>query len=190
MAADRGGGGGIAGRGKDRPAEFSEEAQSRLEPGRSRPLQSGREPRRRRCAVCFSRDLHDAALGAGTGAACAARAGAARICRRGQSRPAAVSAAAGAARRRDLRLAAAMLDAGEILPSAALDAAARPRSFLPACRDLERAGLVVRMPPAWRASRPPRPLVTGDRRCAQALGARPRWRCWTSAWTSRWTARR
>ncbi len=27
--------------------------------------------------------------------------------------------------------------------------------------DLERAGLVVRMPPTWRASRPPRPLVTG-----------------------------
>jgi superfamily II DNA or RNA helicase len=27
--------------------------------------------------------------------------------------------------------------------------------------DLERAGLIVRMPPAWRASRPPRPLVTG-----------------------------
>jgi superfamily II DNA or RNA helicase len=27
--------------------------------------------------------------------------------------------------------------------------------------DLERAGLVVRMPPAWRANRPPRPLVTG-----------------------------
>ena len=27
--------------------------------------------------------------------------------------------------------------------------------------DLERAGVVVRMPPSWRASRPPRPQVTG-----------------------------
>ena len=41
---------------------------------------------RRRCTVRVSRHLHDAALGAGAGAARAARPGAARICRRGQSR--------------------------------------------------------------------------------------------------------
>ena len=35
--------------------------------------------------------------------------------------------------------------------------------------DLERAGVMVRMPPSWRANRPPRPKVTGDRRRPQAV---------------------
>ena len=96
----------VACRGEDRPAELPEEPEPRLEPGRPRALQPGREPPRRRCAVRLPRHLHHAALGPGARAARAARPGAARVRRRRQPREAAVAAAAGAARRRDLRLAA------------------------------------------------------------------------------------
>ena len=85
---------------------FPEGAESGLEPGRSRAFQPGGEPPRPRRALRLHGDLHDAPLGPGEGAACAARPGAARIRRRGEPRQAAVAAAAGAARRRDLRLAA------------------------------------------------------------------------------------
>ena len=85
-----------------------------LEPGRPRAFQSGREPPRPRRAVRLSRHLHHAAVGAGAGAAPAARSGVARICRRSQPRQAAVAAAAGAARRRDLPVAAADGRRGEI----------------------------------------------------------------------------
>jgi superfamily II DNA or RNA helicase len=53
-----------------------------------------------------------------------------------------------------------MLDAGELYHPLRWTPgeAARLLSSVP---DLESAGVVVRMPPAWRANRPPRPQVTG-----------------------------
>ena len=53
-----------------------------------------------------------------------------------------------------------MLDAGELFHPLRWtpQEAARLLASVP---DLESAGVVVRMPPAWRASRPPRPQVTG-----------------------------
>jgi superfamily II DNA or RNA helicase len=53
-----------------------------------------------------------------------------------------------------------MLDAGELFHP--LRWTPREASqLLASVPDLERAGVVVRMPPAWRANRPPRPQVTG-----------------------------
>ena len=117
---------------------------------------------------------------AGTGPACAARSGAARIRRRGQPRQAAVAAAAGAARRRDLRLAATDDGCRRDVSSAALGAT-RGVALLASVPDLESAGVVVRMPATWRASRPPRPQVTGT------VGARKpplsdSRACWISVW--------
>jgi superfamily II DNA or RNA helicase len=53
-----------------------------------------------------------------------------------------------------------MVDAGELFHPLRWT----PREaaqLLTSVPDLERAGVVVRMPPAWRANRPPRPQVTG-----------------------------
>ena len=173
VAGDRRGAGGVACRGKNRPAELPQGPESRLEPGRPRALQPGGEPQRRRCAVRLPRHLHDAAYRPGARAARAARPGAARIRRRGQSREAAVAAAAGAARRRDLRLAAADGRCGRALPSAALDAArglppARQRARPGTCRRRRAHAAVVACQPSAAAA--------GDRhrRRAQALGARAR----------------
>jgi superfamily II DNA or RNA helicase len=53
-----------------------------------------------------------------------------------------------------------MLDAGELFHP--LRWTPREASqLLASVPDLERAGVIVRMPPAWRANRPPRPQVTG-----------------------------
>ena len=175
VAGDRRGAGGVACRGKNRPAELPQGAESRLEPGRSRALQPGGEPPRRRSTVRLPRHLHDPALRPGARAARAARPGAARIRRRGQSREAAVAAAAGAARRRDLRLAPAMVDAGELYhplrwtpreASRLLGQRARPG----ACRRRRAHAAVVAGQPSAAAA------GDGHRRRAQALGARARGR--------------
>ena len=171
-----------------RPAELSEGPESGVEPGRPRALQPGREPPRRRRAVRLSRHLHHAAFRPGARAARAARPGAARICRRGQSRQDCCRCCCRCSappRRCDwLR---PMLDDRRVLPSVALDAARGRTVAWQRAADLESAGVIVRMPPAWRANRPPRPQVTGDRRRAQALGLGLEG-CWTFAWRSRWTA--
>ncbi len=62
---------------------------------------------------------------------------------------------------------------GRDLPSAALDA--RRSLAAPARRPAtgERAGVVVRMPAAWRGNRPPRPRVTAHGRRQAAVGTRP-----------------
>ena len=52
-----------------------------------------------------------------------------------------------------------MIDAGEIFHPLRWGPAEASR-FLPACPELETAGVVVRMPAAWRANRPARPQVT------------------------------
>ncbi len=59
-----------------------------------------------------------------------------------------------------------MIDAGEIFHPLRWGAAEASR-FLRSLPELESAGVVVRMPAAWRANRPPRPQVTGT------IGARP-----------------
>ena len=53
-----------------------------------------------------------------------------------------------------------MIDAGEIFHPLRWTPQEASR-FLASVPDLESAGVVVRMPAAWRASRPPRPQVTG-----------------------------
>ncbi len=53
-----------------------------------------------------------------------------------------------------------MVDAGELFHPLRWTPREAAR-LLASVPDLERAGVVVRMPPAWRASRPPRPQVTG-----------------------------
>ena len=142
-----------------------------LEPGRPRAFQSGREPPRRRSAVRVHGDLHDAALGAGQGAASAAGPGAARIRRRGEPRQAALAAAAGAACRRDLRLAAADGRCRRDFPSAALDPAEASRLLAKRRRTRRRrrgrahAGDVA-------APTPGAPEGHGDGRRARALETR------------------
>ena len=59
-----------------------------------------------------------------------------------------------------------MVDAGEIYHPLRWSPQEASR-FLASAADLERAGVVVRMPATWRASRPSRPLVTAK------IGARP-----------------
>ena len=59
-----------------------------------------------------------------------------------------------------------MVDAGEIFHPLRWSPAEASR-LLSSVPDLESAGVVVRMPASWRASRPPRPLVTAT------VGARP-----------------
>ena len=54
-----------------------------------------------------------------------------------------------------------MIDAGEIFTIRCAGRRGRPRACWPACPTWRHAGVVVRMPPTWRASRPPRPQVTG-----------------------------
>ena len=123
----------VARRGENRPAELPQGPEPRLEPGRPRALQPGREPQRRRCAVRLPRHLHDPALRPGARAARAAGPGAARIRRRGQPREAAVAAAAGAARGRDLRLAAADGRRGRDFTTRCAGRRARRRACSPAC---------------------------------------------------------
>ena len=53
-----------------------------------------------------------------------------------------------------------MLDAGELYHPLRWTPREASR-LLASVPDLERAGVVVRMPPSWRANRPPRPQVTG-----------------------------
>jgi len=53
-----------------------------------------------------------------------------------------------------------MLDKGELFHPLRWTPA-EASQLLASVPDLERAGVVVRMPPAWRANRPPRPQVTG-----------------------------
>ncbi len=96
-----------------------------LASGRSRPLQPRREQEGRCGAVCVPGDLHDAAVGAREGAAPAARPGAARVRRRGPQGAAAVAAAAGAARRRAVRVAEADGGCRRDLSPAAVDAGRR-----------------------------------------------------------------
>jgi superfamily II DNA or RNA helicase len=64
-----------------------------------------------------------------------------------------------------------MIDAGDIFHPLRLGAAEASR-FLQSVPDLERAGVVVRMPMSWRASRPARPQVTATigSRAPSALG--------------------
>ena len=65
----------------------------------------------------------------------------------------------------------AMVDAGEIFHPLRWT----PREALQLLRDvpqLETAGVVVRMPAAWRGNRPPRPRVTGTRGRQGAVGTR------------------
>ena len=54
-----------------------------------------------------------------------------------------------------------MVDAGEIFHPLRWTPREAAR-LLASVPDLERAGVVVRMPPSWRASRPPRPQVTAQ----------------------------
>ena len=139
--------------------EFLKVAQSGLEPGRARAFQSRREQEGRGRAVRVPRDLHDPAVGAGQGAASAARQGAAGIRRREEPRAPAVAADAGAARRRAMRLAEGDGRCRRDLSSAALDARNRRCSSSRTLPALESAGVVVRMPASWRMNRPARPQV-------------------------------
>ena len=162
-----------AGRRRSCRCRTSSSAQSGLEPGRPRALQSRREPQGRRGAVRLPGDLHDAAVGAGQGAAPAARPGAARIRRRATNRERCCRCCCrcSAPPRRCAWL-KAMVDAGEIYPSAALDPARglAASARRPAARERRRGRAHAR---PWRASRPPRPQVTAHRRHASAVGARP-----------------
>ena len=163
-----------------------------LAPGRPRALQPRREPQGRRGAVRVPRDLHDAAVGAArrrstcrSARRCAStraprtRRGCCRCCCRCSARP---SSARGCK---------AMVDAGEIYPSAALDAARRRFSCSTDVPALEAAGVVVRVPGDVA-----RRTVRRVRRCSATVGAqaavraRRRTRCSTSGWRSRSTASR
>src|SRR5437868_336178 len=75
-----------------------------------------------------------------------------------------------------------MIDAGDIFHPLRWGPAEASR-FLQSVPELERAGVVVRMPMSWRASRPARPQVTAT------IGSRRRRRlvltgCWISRWAS------
>ena len=104
----------------------------------------------RRGAVRVSRDLHDAAVGRGEGAAPAARPRAERIRGRRQQVAVAFAAAAGAARRRACPWLKAMVDAGEIYhplrwtPAEALATADRHAPARSRRRHRARAGRVAR----------------------------------------------
>ncbi len=83
----------------------------------------------------------------------------------------------------------AMVDAGEIFHPLRWT----PREALQLLRDvpqLETAGVVVRMPAAWRGNRPPRPRVTGAGGRQRRRRAWVRTRCSISTWKSRSTANR
>ena len=123
----------------------------------------------------------DAAVGARQGAAPAARPGAARVRRRGQqgrllSLLLPVQRAAEHCawlRRWSTRARSSTRCAGR----------RRRRSGCCAtCRSSRRAGVIVRMPAAWRAGRPPRPQVTATVGAQDALARSARTRCSTSAW--------
>ena len=124
-------------------------------------------------AVRLSRDLYDAAVGARQGAAPAARPGAARIRRREEPRAAALSAAAGAARGRAMRLAEGDGRCRRDLSSAALVARrsvpAPHRYTAPRSRRRRRAR-------AGRLESRPSAASAGQRhrRRQAAFGSRPR----------------
>src|SRR6202521_3885523 len=75
-----------------------------------------------------------------------------------------------------------MIDAGDIFHPLRWGPTEASR-FLQSVPELESAGVVVRMPVSWRASRPSRPQVTAT------VGRRAPWRgCSISRWASCWTA--
>ena len=136
-----------------------------LEPGRTRALQPGREPPRRRGAVRLPGHLHHPAVRPG---AARSTCRSARRCANTPARPTAtkllslllpVQRAA-----ETLRLAAGDGRGGRDLPPAALDGPRRRRACSAACPTSRRAGVVVRMPAAWRASRPSAAAGDRDRR--------------------------
>ena len=163
---------------------FLKSTESGLEPGRPRPLQPRREPPRPGTALRLPGDLHDAAVAQAKaqhlplGQALREYAGAANRA------AAAVAAAAGAARRRALRLAARRWStpARSFIPLRWTPAEALHACW-PTCRELESAGVVVRMPA--RVARQPAAAPAGRRRRSaprRRRGSAPT-RCSTSTWT-------
>jgi hypothetical protein len=143
-----------------------------VEPRRSRPLQPRREPQGRAGALRLPRHLHHRLSGAGQGAApplgqaLREYAGAAG---QGQT-PARFFAAA--ARAESCTWLKQMIDAGEIFQPLRWSSQEAFR-LLGNVAELERAGVVVRMPANWRTGRPARPRVTATvgARAPSALGA-------------------
>ena len=170
------------GRREDRPAELSEEPEPRLEPGRTRALQPGREPPRRRRAVRLPRHLHDAALGAGAGAARAARPGAARVRRRGQPRHSCCRCCCRCSAPPRPAPGCGRWSTRASFPSAALDAARGRRACSPACRtwSAPASSCACRRPGAPTARRARRSPAPSARASPRRSASRA---CWTSAWT-------
>src|SRR5215468_4728484 len=130
-----------------------------MEPARSGAFQSGGKPPRSRPALRLHGDLHHPPVRPGEGTARPPRPSTARIRRRGEPGQVAILAPAGATRRGTLHLAEADDRCRRYLSSAALGPTEASR-FLPSVPELESAGVVVRMPVSWHASRPARPQVT------------------------------
>ena len=129
-----------------------------LEPRRARLLPPRREQERSRRALRLPGDLHDTAVRAGESSASPPRSGPARVRRRAQQGRAAGLARARAARRADERRREGAGRRRRRLRDARLDARGGP-SVLDRGPAHGGAGVVVRMPAAWRAKRPPRPEV-------------------------------
>ena len=148
-----------AGRGQDHGPGVPQAPEPGLERRRPGALQPRREPQGRAGAVRLPRDLHRPALGARQGPAPAARPGAARV--RGGGQQGAAALAALPVQRAAERCAwlKRMVDAGEIFHPLRWSPQEAFR-FLGDVPELERAGVVVRMPATWKAGRPPRPQVT------------------------------
>ena len=125
-------------------------------------------------------------LGAWQGPTPAPRPGAARVRGRGQQAAAPVAPAPGSTRGRTCAWLKQMVDAGEIFHPLRWSPQEAFR-LLGDVSELERAGVVIRMPATWRAGRPHRPQATATvgSKAPSALG---RMRCSTSAWRSRLTA--
>jgi len=106
-----------------------------------------RKQTRSRAPLRFHGHLHHAVIGAGEGSASAAGASDARIFRTGEPEQASFPFDAGAARRRNLRLATVDVDAGEIFHPLRWTSAEAAR-LLSSAPQLESAGVVLRMPAA------------------------------------------
>ncbi len=159
LGRDRPGGGCLPRCRRHRPAELPEGAQPGLEPGRPRAFQPGGEPHAMRTTPSPSWPPYTTHLSAQARAQHLPLGQALREYAGAANRAKLLSAAAaGATGRRDLLLAQADDRQGEIFHPLRWTPGDAAR-LLTSATDLERAGVVVRMPATWRAGRPSRPQV-------------------------------